>query len=441
MSCGSQLDLLKPAVIKFLGRRRQEDVVDEESFNDILKHEERDCSQSCTLGELNNDEARMNSDSDQFNDEHGSSVDSTHSSTRASDLSIDDYDYPLPKNLVAQHPLSTRSDARLMLVNRRENSIEHWHVRDLPELLRPDDCLVFNDTKVVPAKLVGYRATTRGRWQGLFLEADEHGHLRLICKTRGQLQPKDKIVLQDRQGKEDTTLTLLARIDGGWVAAIDSGEQPVELMKRVGRVPLPHYIRGGNMVDSDVDSYQTVFAEFDGAVAAPTAGLHFTKELLRQVSQKGVDFCRLTLHVGLGTFRPIKADYIADHQMHAEWGRLNEHAAEKLKGVREKGGRIIAVGTTSVRVLETAAHQDDASDSSEATRQIRAWEGETSMYIYPPHQFLGLDALMTNFHFPKTSLLVLVRTFGGDELIKRAYEEAIEEEYRFFSYGDAMLIV
>ena len=346
---------------------------------------------------------------------------------------IEQYDYPLPRELIAQQPLPRRSDARLMVVDRRRASIDHHHVRELPQLLTAGDCLVANDTRVLPARLVGYRAKTGGRWFGLFLEADDQGIWKLLCKTRGRLAAGDAIVLQDPDGRDSERLILLAKLDGGiWAARPEIPEDALTLLARVGRVPLPHYIRGGEMVDADRKDYQTVFADQAGAVAAPTAGLHFTSELLDELNRKRIGLARLTLHVGTGTFRPITADSLNEHQMHREWGSLSAQAAEQLNECRDAGGRIVAIGTTSVRVLETAA-QDDGT--------LAAWQGETELFIHPPYSFRGVDALLTNFHLPRTSLLVLVRSFGGDELIRRAYEEAVQEQYRFFSYGDAMLIL
>lgn len=357
-------------------------------------------------------------------------------------LTLDDYDYVLPKELIAQHPLPNRADARLLVVRRDAQSIEHFHIRDLPELLRAGDGLVLNDTRVLPAKLVGYRQQTKGRWLGLFLEADPDGHLKLLCKTRGQLKPWDQITLVDRAHRDDVTLTMLARLGGGaWAARAETDESPEALLERIGRVPLPHYIRGGNMVDEDVRRYQTVYASQLGSVAAPTAGLHFTQELLQQLQAAHIEFARVTLHVGLGTFAPIKVDRIEDHRMHQEWARLDEENAARLQAIRAAGGRVIGVGSTSVRTLESAALHAASQSGDEVFNPYQAWEGETDLFIRPPFQFRAIDGMLTNFHLPRTSLLVMVRTFGGDELIQRAYQAAIEERYRFFSYGDAMLIL
>ena len=345
-------------------------------------------------------------------------------------------EYTLPPELVAQEPLNNRVDARLMLVNRKQQTIEHHHIRDLPRLLLPGDRLVLNDTKVIPAQLRGQRAKTGGRWQGLFLGTNDAGDWKIVCKTRGQLQPMEKISLHNRDGMPAAQLWLLEQAgDGEWLARPESDLGAMELLDQIGRVPLPPYIRGGQMVDSDVCDYQTVFARVPGAVAAPTAGLHFTKQLLQAIEQSGVLFSAVTLHVGRGTFRPIDTPNLEDHPMHTEWGQLTELAAQEINGSRAAGRRVIAVGTTATRVLESAASQRIAGTP------IAAWQGETDLFIRPPYEYQFVDGLLTNFHFPRTTLLLLVQAFGGSELIRRAYEEAICEEYRFYSYGDAMLIV
>ncbi len=345
---------------------------------------------------------------------------------------IDDYDYHLPRERIAQRPLPCRSDARLLVVDRRQGRWEHSHVRNLLEFLDPADCLVLNDTRVVPARLVGFRTQTSGRWTGLFLAADDGGVWQVLSKTRGKLTAGETITLVDRQHDPVCRLALLSPgPDGQWLARPDTGEPTLELLERIGRVPLPPYIRDGEMVDADRENYQTVFAQKPGAVAAPTAGLHFTENLLNRIRAHGVQIEYVTLHVGLGTFRPVSVQRLSDHRMHSEWASLDAGTAERLNGARSDGGRLVAVGTTVVRTLETIA----------ANGPLRAWQGETDLFIRPPYQFRAIDALMTNFHLPKSTLLVLVRTFGGDDLIRRAYEEAIREQYRFFSYGDAMLIL
>jgi S-adenosylmethionine:tRNA ribosyltransferase-isomerase len=354
------------------------------------------------------------------------------------------FDYELPRQLVAQEPLRHRADARLMVVDRRQQQISHHHVRDLPTLLPSGDRLVFNDTKVLLAQLVGRRAQTSGRWQGLFIESTPEGHWRILCKTRGRLAPGEAVALIDREGRPGPKLWMLQRLDEGqWLAHVESDEPVEAVLNQVGRVPLPPYIRGGNMVDADVDNYQTVFAQRLGAIAAPTAGLHFTKELLRSLEARGVGRSFVTLHVGLGTFRPIETATLQEHRMHSERGQLTAQTASELNATRAAGGRVIAVGTTVVRILETAARATAPIEvSSQGTsRGLSAWEGTTDLFIRPPFEFRAIDALMTNFHFPRTTLVVLVQTFGGRELVAEAYRQAIRDEYRFYSYGDAMLIV
>jgi S-adenosylmethionine:tRNA ribosyltransferase-isomerase len=345
---------------------------------------------------------------------------------------LDNYDYDLPKHLIAQSPTACRTDARLLVVDRAGSCFDHKHIRDLPEILRQHDCLVINDTRVVPARLIGRRQHTGGHWEGLFLEASPDGLWRILCKTRGKLKQGDTITLISAAGDEDVQLELGTKeADGTWIARPLAAEDAVALLERVGHVPLPPYIRRGKMVESDQLHYQTVYAQVPGAVAAPTAGLHFTTTLLQRLMEQGVDLCALTLHVGPGTFRPITADTLAEHRMHAEWGSVTQESVDRILECRRRGGRIVAVGTTSVRLLETAA----------AGGELKAFSGQTRLFIRPPYRFRTIDALLTNFHLPRTTLLVLVRTFGGDELIRRAYDEAIREQYRFYSYGDAMLIL
>jgi S-adenosylmethionine:tRNA ribosyltransferase-isomerase len=338
----------------------------------------------------------------------------------------------LPKHLIAQQPTLSRVDARLLVVNRKHNSLEHKHIRDLPEILQPGDCLVLNETKVVPARLMGYRTQTGGHWEGLFLAAQNEGFWLILGHTRGKMTPGESITLLDAAGKEDIYLELILKdSEGNWIVKPSSSEDPYALLERVGRIPLPPYIRDGEMVESDRETYQTVFARVPGSVAAPTAGLHFSKSLLDKLGQRGVDVVYLTLHVGLGTFRPISSDTLAEHRMHSEWGTITASAVETICSCQQKGGRVVAVGTTSVRLLETAA----------AGGELRPFSGQTDLFILPPYEFRVVDCMLTNFHLPRTTLLVLVRTFGGNELIRWAYRDAITEQYRFFSYGDAMLIL
>jgi S-adenosylmethionine:tRNA ribosyltransferase-isomerase len=345
---------------------------------------------------------------------------------------LDAYDYKLPEELIAQEPLAKRADARLLVVDRAAGAISHSHVRDLPEILRLGDLLVLNDTRVIPARLIGYRTDTGGRWEGLFLGEDLQGSWRLLARSRGKVRRGETITLVDHEARDDVRLRVVERMaDGIWLVHAETGEPRQALLERIGRVPLPPYIRHGEMLPADRERYQTVYARQPGAVAAPTAGLHFTPELLRRLEEVKIGTCFVTLHVGLDTFRPITAERLADHPMHHEWGQLDAATAAKIAECRNRGGRVVAVGTTAVRVLETAGKGG----------QVQAWSGSTDLFIVPPYTFRAVDALLTNFHLPRTTLLVLVRAFGGDVLIRRAYEEAIREQYRFYSYGDAMLIL
>jgi S-adenosylmethionine:tRNA ribosyltransferase-isomerase len=343
-----------------------------------------------------------------------------------------DYDFELPRELIAQHPLTVRSDARLLLVDRSCEKITHAYVRDLPDLLQPTDNLVLNDSRVLPARLVGHRLSTGGRWQGLYLRSDSSGVWEVIGKTRGKLRAGEVVELCDRTGEPVYELTMITALgEGRWAARPDAREPVLDILRRVGRVPLPPYIRGGEMNDADRDRYQTVYARHAGSVAAPTAGLHFTHELLARLGQTGISLHWITLHVGPGTFRPISTVSLDDHQMHSEWGEIASATAASLSAARARQERVIAVGTTAARLLETAA-----SDG-----HLVGWTGETQLFIRPPFEFHAIDGLLTNFHLPRSTLLVLVMTFGGHALIRRAYREAVRHRYRFYSYGDAMLIV
>lgn len=342
------------------------------------------------------------------------------------------YDYDLPPRLIAQHPLEDRTSARMLVVRRRDGGMTHRHVRDLPAYVQAGDAIVLNDTRVVPARLVGRRASTGGKWQGLFLESDPSGLWRILSKTRGRLTPGERIVLADRQAEDSIELETIERRERGeWIVRPLSDRSAWDLLGEVGRVPLPGYIRGGEMEPSDEQRYQTVYGRRDGAVAAPTAGLHFTEALLAEIQGQGVSVEHVTLHVGIGTFRPVEAPRLSEHVMHFERAELSAETAERLNAVRAAGGRIIAVGTTSVRTLETAA----------ASGTLAAWSGETNLFIRPPYEFRACDAILTNFHLPRSTLLALVYAFGGPERMRAAYAAAVVERYRFYSYGDCMLIV
>ncbi len=348
--------------------------------------------------------------------------------------SVEAYNYELPRELIAQHPLDHRIDARLLLVNRSTGELSHHYVRDLPDLLNAGDVLVMNNSKVVPARLVGKRTSTGGRWEGLYLRSAENGFWEILSKTRGYLTPGETITLRDHEGRDSEQLVVGARLDEGHIAVRPIEPTEVEpFLERFGRVPLPPYIRDGQMVDQDVASYQTVYAKHPGSVAAPTAGLHFSTDLIRHLQRRGVLTAGVTLHVGIGTFRPVSVEKVADHRMHSEWCELPASAITRIEEAQAQNGRVIAIGTTSLRLLESAAAKTNG--------PLAPWQGETDIFIYPPFQFKVVDALLTNFHLPKSTLLMLVSAFATRDLIMRAYQTAIEERYRFYSYGDCMLIV
>lgn len=343
-------------------------------------------------------------------------------------MHIDDFDFDLPARLIAQEPAAERDQARLLVVRRADQMLEGHVFRELPSLLDPRDLLVLNDTRVVPARLLGRRSRTGGRWEGLFLRVLADGRWELLCQTRGRLLPGEWIDVADGEFK----IELLDRSeDGRWLARPNSALPALELLQKHGSVPLPPYIRKGRAQAGDHERYQTVYARQAGAVAAPTAGLHFTPRVFDDLRQRGITWTFVTLHVGVGTFRPIEVEDIRQHHMHQEWGQLDAGAVAAIEQCRARQGRVIAVGTTAVRVLETVGAQG----------QLKPWAGETDLFIYPPYQFRVVDALITNFHLPRSSLLLLVSAFAGVDLIRRAYHTAIEQEYRFFSYGDAMLIL
>lgn len=351
----------------------------------------------------------------------------------------DSYDYALPAELIAQDPLADRAAARLLVVNRGDGSLAHRSIRDLPGLLAPGDLVVVNDTKVVPARLMGHRAKTGGKWEGLFLRVEgsgsQAGAWLVLAQTRGRPEAGERIVLTGRDGMDGTTLELLGRAEGGaWLARPlgAAATEPAEaVLARVGRVPLPGYIRGGVEHDGDLDRYQTVFAREAGSAAAPTAGLHFTAEIFAALADQGIEQAAVTLHVGLGTFRPITADRIEGHVMHSEWCTCPADTVEAVQRTKARGGRVVAVGTTAVRTLETAA----------LTGTLSPWSGATELFIKPGFPFRTVDALLTNFHMPRTTLMVLVSALASRDFVMRAYAEAIRERYRMLSYGDAMLIL
>ncbi|XZE22024.1 tRNA preQ1(34) S-adenosylmethionine ribosyltransferase-isomerase QueA [Pirellulaceae bacterium SH449] len=353
--------------------------------------------------------------------------------TPASHNDLDAYDFQLPRELIAQDPPTHRTDSRMMLVDRRTGRIEHYSVRDLPSLLRAGDVMVVNDSKVIAARLVGYRETTRGRWEGLFLR-HENGIAEFLSSTRGKLVEGERIVIRDPEGRETQRIVYAGRTaDGNFLFRAVGDQDWFEFLDECGRIPLPPYIRDGQMTAVDRERYQTVYARNPGSVAAPTAGLHLTQELIGKLRQGGTALVAVTLHVGLGTFRPIQSNDLSSHKMHSERANISEPVVKRLLNARSEGGRIIAVGTTSVRTLESAAMMGGGN--------LVAWGGETDIFIKPGHRFQAVDGLLTNFHLPKSSLIVLVSALAGSELIREAYAKAIEERYRFYSYGDCMLIL
>ena len=366
---------------------------------------------------------------------------------------LSSWQFELPAELIASRPAETRDGARLLVVDRQTASITHARIRDLPELLRPNDLLVFNNTKVLPARLFGFRTATGGRWEGLYVEEVSSQHWHILSDTRGRLQPGETITVHpaygdgsgndlnrgagDSQGCENLLLTLIEkREDGGWIAAPNSSAPSLELLEKFGSLPLPPYM-GRKLADQDDQKrYQTQFASEPGAVAAPTAGLHFTESLLEECRSRGIQKAELTLHVGIGTFRPVVAERLADHKMHEEWCRLPSDTCDMVIQTQQRPGRVIAVGTTSVRTLESAAQATMGSGNV-----LQPWQGRTNLFIQPGYRFAAVDCLLTNFHLPGSTLLVLVAAMAGYDLIMEAYRQAISERYRFYSYGDAMLIV
>lgn len=341
-------------------------------------------------------------------------------------MRVDLFDFELPPERIALRPVRPRDSAR-MLVVQGDQPFADKIVRDLPDVLRPGDVLVFNDTRVIPAQLEGTRGEAR-------IGATLHKRIDLrrwqaFIRNAKRLRTNDVVDF----GQGVTALAEERLPDGSWVLAFQ-GDEPVELLlERAGRMPLPPYIAGKRPTDeADRQDYQTMFAQKEGAVAAPTAALHFTPELLQRLSERGIGHETLTLHVGAGTFLPVKADETADHQMHAEWGRIDAATAERLNKARASGGRVIAVGTTSLRLLESATGED---------KVIRPFEGDTAIFITPGYTFRAIDGLMTNFHLPRSTLFMLVSALMGLDRMQSAYAHAISEEYRFYSYGDASLLI
>ena len=342
--------------------------------------------------------------------------------------------YYLPSELIAQTPVSVRSDSRLLVLDRSSGDVSDSRFSSLGEFLSPGDCLVLNDTKVLPARFFA-RRPTGGKLEGLFLTADAEGIWTAYLKGIRKLKPGDEFYLKDRQKADFCDVVLLEKLDQGKCRLkINADMDAQNVLEEIGFPPLPPYIKRDDdpaVAAQDEQRYQTVYARQSGAVAAPTAGLHFTEPLIDQLKQAGVKFAFITLHVGAGTFKPVTADNLEDHQIHKERFSIDKKNAGIVNMAKNNGGRIIPVGTTSTRVLETVA----------AGSQIKATTGTTELFITPGYRFKMIDAMITNFHLPKSTLLALVAAFAGLENIIAAYNHAIEQRYRFYSYGDAMLIV
>jgi len=342
--------------------------------------------------------------------------------------------YYLPSELVAQKPLSIRSDSRLLVLDRSSGDVSDCSFGGLGEFLSPGDCLVLNDTKVLPARFFA-RRTTGGKLEGLFLAATADGVWTAYLKGIRKLKQGDEFYLKDRQKADFCKAVLLERLDQGKCRLrIEANADAQGVLDEIGFPPLPPYINRDDdpaVAAEDEMRYQTVYARQAGAVAAPTAGLHFTEPLIEQLKKAGVKFAFITLHVGAGTFKPVTANNLEDHKIHRERFSINEENTRIINKAKNEGGRIIPVGTTSTRVLETVA----------ADSQITVTDGTTELFIMPGYQFKVIDAMITNFHLPKSTLLALVAAFAGLENVLAAYRHAIEQRYRFYSYGDAMLIV
>jgi S-adenosylmethionine:tRNA ribosyltransferase-isomerase len=343
-------------------------------------------------------------------------------------MELSDLHFELPPERIAQHPAPERDQSRLLVLDRASGEIEFRRFFELPELLDPRDCLVVNNTKVIPARFEGRRATG-GKVDGLFVGELLAGTWEVLLRSGGRLARDERIELSD----ERSGLILMEPGDRGlWRACVDPPQSAADWLAANGSIPLPPYIRReGGAEHDDRERYQTRFAREAGAVAAPTAGLHFTPQIFAALRARGLDIAEATLHIGIGTFRPIEAERIEDHRMHAEWFRLNPKAVEAINQRRAAGGRAVAVGTSTVRTLE----------SRYIDKRLTAGEGTTDLFIFPPYRFGAVDAMITNFHLPGSTLLAMVQAFAGTEATMRSYEAAIRKGFRFYSYGDAMLIL
>lgn len=339
-------------------------------------------------------------------------------------MNVSDFYYDLPEELIAQTPIEKRDESRLMVLNRKDQSIEHKQFKDIIDYLEPGDCLVRNNTKVIPARLYGKKATG-AKIEFLLLNQIEGDVWESIVRPGHKLKPGTEVEFGDGLLKA----TVLDIMPGG-TRKVEFKYEGIfnEILDKIGLMPLPPYIHESL---KDNDRYQTVYARYEGSAAAPTAGLHFTPELFEKLKQKGVEVANVTLHVGIGTFRPVKVENVEEHHMHSEHYYIKQEDAEKINSAKKNGKRVIAIGTTSCRVLETIADKDG---------MVKPTEGDTQIFIYPGYKFKCLDGLITNFHLPESTLIMLVSALAGKEYIMKAYNEAVKERYRFFSFGDAMFI-
>lgn len=349
-------------------------------------------------------------------------------------LKTSDFEFDLPETLIAQAPLEDREAARMMVVNRNEGTLSHHTVRDLPLFLRPHDCMILNDTRVIPARIHGCKEKTGGKIELLLLEETSPGEWDVLCGASRRPKPGTHLVMAGGRIRAEV---LEWRVGCGLRVRFQSDGPLIEVLEQVGLPPLPPYIRRpqappADVLERDRKYYQTVYARTPGAIAAPTAGLHLTTSLLEQVARQGVTQASVTLHVGLGTFKPVKAEAVNDHVMEAERYDVPACTVAAIVRAKTNGGRIIAVGSTSARTLETVCGPDGIPV---------AGSGRTRIFIYPPYRFKGVDAMLTNFHLPRSTLIMMVSALAGSDLIRRAYAEAVREKYRFYSYGDCMLII
>jgi S-adenosylmethionine:tRNA ribosyltransferase-isomerase len=341
-------------------------------------------------------------------------------------MKLKDFSYELPERLIAQNPIERRDLSRLLVLNRKRDTLEHKHFKDLPDFLEAGDCLVINNTKVIPARLLGEKEKTGGKIEFVLLKRLEKDTWEVILKPGKIAKPGSRFVF----GKGLLKAEILEIVEeGNRIVKFYYEGVFEEILDKVGIMPLPPYIHASL---EDRERYQTIYSRIDGSAAAPTAGLHFTQEVFERLAQKGVKIAEATLHVGLGTFRPVKTENILEHHMHKEAYSITSEACKIINQAKEDGKRVVAVGTTSVRVLET---------SSDQSGRVLPGNGDTDIFIYPGYQFKVVDALVTNFHLPESTLIMLVSAFAGKDRIMQAYHEAIKEEYRFFSFGDAMLIL